>query len=405
MRLASTILIALGACLFGTGANAQEPPPLRIGVLEDMSGGYADATGRGSVVAAELAAADFGPVLGRKVEIVSADTHSKPDLAVSIAKRWIDVDGVEMITGTGSSAVGMALRSVLPPRGKIDIVTSGGSSDLTGKACSPTSFHWVFDTYALAKTIGAASVKSGADTFYTVATDNAFGSAMSRDGARFALEAGGKSLGEVRTPINSADYSSFILQAQASRAKAILLALAGQDLVTFIKQAEEFGVTERGQTLASFVTYVTDVHALGLKPTQGLLLAEAFYWDMNDDTRAFARRFYAQQKRMPNSVQAGAYSAVKHYLTAVRAAGVVDGKAVADKMREIPVNDFMTRNGVVRADGRLLRDFYLFQVKKPSDSKDEWDLLKPVQKLSGEEAFRPLSESECSFVKSAQTGK
>lgn len=304
-----------------------------------------------------------------------------------------------MITGTGSSAVGLAVRTVLTARGKIDIVTTGGSSDLTGKACSPTSFHWVFDTYALAKTIGAATVKSGSDTFFTVATDNAYGKTMARDGVQFAIEAGGKSLGEIRTPINTPDYSSFILQAQSSRAKAIFLALAGQDVVNFVKQADEFNVTGGGQKLASFVTYVTDVHSLGLKATQGLLLAEGFYWDLNDDTRAFAKRYFAREKRMPNSVQAGAYSAVKHYLTAVKAAGTTDAKAVAARMRELPVNDFMTVNGTVREDGRVLRDFYLFQVKSPAQSKGEWDLLMPLQKLTGEEAFRPLSQSECPFIK------
>ncbi|WP_312018216.1 ABC transporter substrate-binding protein [Bradyrhizobium semiaridum] len=388
----------MGVSLLAHQAAAEEPP-LKIGVLEDMSGVYADATGMGSVVSAQLAAEDFGAVLGRKVEIVYADTVSKPDTAVAIAKRWIDLDGVEMVTGTGSSAVGLAARTVLSARGKIDIVTTGGSSDLTGKACSPTSFHWVFDTYALAKTIGAATVKSGADTFFTIATDNAFGTAMTRDGIQFGIAAGGKSLGEVRVPINTADYSSFILRAQSTHAKAILLGLAGQDIVNFIKQADEFNVVGGGQKLASFVTYATDVHALGLKVTQGLLLSEAFYWDLNDETRAFAKRYFERQKRMPNSIQAGAYSAVKHYLTAVKAAGTADGKVVAAKMRELPVNDFMTANGKVREDGRLLRDFYLFQVKSPAESTGEWDMLKVVQKLTGEEAFRPLADSACPLVR------
>ncbi|MFT3799799.1 MAG: ABC transporter substrate-binding protein [Burkholderiaceae bacterium] len=398
MRSLVNLFAVLGMALLPQVGNADEPP-LRIGVLEDMSGGYADVTGMGSVVGAQLAAEDFGKVLGRKVEIVYADTLSKPDTAVSIVKRWIDLEGVEMVTGTGSSAVGLAIRNVLKERGKIDIVSSGGSSDLTGKACSPTSFHWVFDTYALAKTIGVATVKSGADTFYTVATDNAFGSAMTRDSTQFATAAGGKSLGGLRVPINTADYSSFVLQAQASRAKAILLALAGQDIVNFVKQANEFGVVSGGQKLATFVTYVNDVRTLGLPIAQDLLMAEAFYWDQNDETRAFSARFKARQQRVPNSIQAGAYSAVKHYLTAVKAAGTTDGKTVAAKMRELPVNDFMTTNGKVREDGRLLRDFYLFQVKSPAESKGEWDLLKTVQKLSGEEAFRPLAESECPLVK------
>jgi branched-chain amino acid transport system substrate-binding protein len=380
-------------------------PPLRIGVLEDMSGPLADVSGAGSVVAARLAAKDFGPVLGRKVEIVSADHQNKPDIGAQIAKRWIELDNVEMVTGLGNTATGLAVRNVLSSNGKIDIVTSGGSSDFTGKACTPTSFHWVYDSYSLAKTIGLATVRSGADTFFVVAADYSFGTAMSRDGTFFAKAAGGKSLGEVRVPLNTPDLSSFILQAQASRAKAVMLAIAGTDLNNFIKQAAEFNVAEGGQKLAAFVAFVTDIHSLGLPTTKGMLLAEAFYWDLNDDTRAFSRRYYDVVHQMPNSMQAGAYSAVKHYLTAVQAAGTTDSAMVAAKMRELPVNDFMTVNGHIREDGRLLRDFYLFEAKAPTESNGEWDLMKPVQKLSGEEAFRPLSESECPLIKTAQAKK
>jgi branched-chain amino acid transport system substrate-binding protein len=398
MRPLGSILIAICISLLPHAARS-EGPPLKIGILEDQSGPYADVSGQGSVTAAQMAAADFGPVLGRKVEILSADHMNKADVGVAIAKRWIDVDGVEMITGLGNTAVALAARGVISSSGKVDIVTGSGSSDLTGKACTSTSFHWVYDSFALAKTIGSATVRSGADTFFMIAADYAFGTAMSRDGSRFAEAAGGKSLGGIRVPLNTSDYSSFIIQAQGSRAKAVMLAIAGQDLINFIKQAHEFHVNENGQKLASFVTFVNDIHALGLDVAQGLLLSEAFYWDLNDSTRAFASRFHAARKKMPNSMQAGVYGAVKHYLTAVQAAGTTDGKQVAAKMRELPVNDFMTTNGKIREDGRVLRDFYLFQVKSSAESRGDWDVMKPIQKLTGEEAFRPLSESECPLIK------
>ncbi len=398
MRVLRRFILTAAVLMAAPQAYAQERP-LRIGVLEDMSGSYADTTGIGSLTGAQMAAADVGSVLGRKVEIVFIDTVSKPDVALGAVRRWLDQEGVEMVVGHGSSAVALAVRSLMSERGKIDIAVSSLTSDLSGKACSPTSFQWISDTYVLAKTIGAATVRSGADTYFSVSTDYAFGAAMIRDGSRFANEAGGRSVGEVRVPVGTPDYGSFILQAQASRAKAIMVGLAGQDMVNFVKQANEFGVTRSGQKLASFVTYVGEIKALGLAATQGLLLAEAFYWDQSDEARAFSQRFFQLQKRMPNSLHAGMYSAVAHYLAAVKAAGTIDGKAVAAKMRETPVNDFMTANAAIREDGRVLRDFYLFQVKTPEESKGEWDLMKPIQKLSGTEAFRPLAESECPLVK------
>jgi branched-chain amino acid transport system substrate-binding protein len=398
LRSISIALIWLTIFGLATQALAADPP-LRIGVLEDMSGPLADLSGPGSVMAARMAAEDLGTVLGRKVEIVSADHQNKADIGAQIAKQWIDLDGVEMVTGLGNTAIGLAVRSVARERGKIDIVTSGGSSDFTGKDCTPTSFHWVYDTYSLAKTIGTATVRSGDDTFFMVSSAYTFGIVMSREGTRFATAAGGKSLGEVRVALDTPDLSSFILQAQASRAKVIMLGIAGADLNNFIKQAAEFRISEGGQKLAAFVAFVNDIHSLGLETTKGMLVAEAFYWDLNDDTRAFSKRFYEALHKMPNSMQAGAYSAVKHYLTAVQAAGTTDSAVVAAKMRELPVNDFMTTNGHIREDGRLLRDFYLFEAKMPAESRGDWDLLKPLEKLSGEEAFRPLSESECPLVK------
>lgn len=403
----TTMKTMISLCLAGilgvTCAAAQDAKPVKIGVLEDMSGVYADITGPGSVAAAELAVADFGPtVLGRKIELVSADHQNKADVGAGVARRWIDVDNIDMITGIGNSSVALAVRNLTREAKKIDIVTSAGVNDLTGKACSATGFHWVYNTYSLSKTVASASVRAGGDTLYFVAADYAFGAALARDGARFAEEAGGKVLGTVRAPLNSADFSSFILQAQSSKAKNIGLALAGNDLVNFVRQASEFNIVQQGQSLSAMIMFVNDIHAIGLKVAQGLYLAETFYWDMNDDTRAFAKRFYEKRKAMPNGMQAGVYSAVKHYLTAVKAAGTTDSAAVAAKIREIPVNDFFSQNVRVREDGRAMRNMHLFQVKKPDASKSDWDLLTPVDTLKDGAAFEPLAESGCPLVAGAK---
>lgn len=403
----TTMKTMISLCLAGmlgiAGAAAQDAKPVKIGVLEDMSGVYADITGPGSVAAAELAIADFGPtVLGRKIELLSADHQNKADVGAGVARRWIDVDNIDLITGIGNSSVALAVRNLTREAKKVDIVTSAGVNDLTGKACSPTGFHWVYNTYSLSKTVASASVKAGGDTLYFVAADYAFGAALARDGARFAEEAGGKVLGTVRAPLNSADFSSFILQAQSSKAKNITLALAGNDLVNFVRQASEFNVVQQGQSLSAMIMFVNDIHAIGLKVAQGLYLAETFYWDMNDDTRAFAKRFFEKRKAMPNGMQAGVYSAVKHYLTAVKAAGTTDSAAVAAKIRELPVNDFFSENVKVREDGRAMRNMYLFQVKKPDASKSDWDLLTRVDTLKDGAAFEPLSEGGCPLVAGAK---
>jgi branched-chain amino acid transport system substrate-binding protein len=372
-------------------------------MLEDMSGVYADITGPGAVTAAELAIADFGPsVIGRKIELVSGDHQNKADIGSGVARRWLDVDGVEMIAGIGNSSVALAVRNLTREQKKIDIVTSAGLNDLTGKACSPTGFHWVYNTYALAKTVASASVRAGGDTLFFVAADYAFGTALARDGTRFAEEAGGKVLGTIRAPLNSADFSSFILQAQASKAKNIGLAMAGQDLVNFIKQASEFRIVEQGQGLLAMIMFVNDIHAIGAKTTQGLYFAETFYWDTDDETRAFSRRFFERRKAMPNGMQAGVYSAIKHYLNAVKAAGSSDSALVAAKMRETPVNDFFSKNVRIREDGRVLRDVHLFRVKKPEDSKAAWDLMTLVKTVKGDDAFQPIAESECPLIASAK---
>ena len=399
----SVLSLCIAALLGIAPAAAQKSKPLRIGVLEDMSGVYADITGQGAVVAAELAIADFGPtVLNRKIELVSADHQNKADVGGGIARRWLDVDDVEMITGIGNSSVALAVRNLTREKKKIDIVTSAGLNDLTGKACSPTGFHWVYNTYALAKTVTSASVKAGGDTLFFVAADYAFGNSLAKDGARFAEEAGGKVIGTIRAPLNSPDFSSFLLQAQASKAKNIGMAMAGQDVVNFIKQAAEFRIVEQGQGLLAMIMFINDIYAIGPKTTQGLYFAETFYWDADDETRAFAKRFYERRKAMPNGMQAGVYSAVKHYLNAVKAADSTDGMTVAAKMRATPVNDFFSKNVRIREDGRVLRDVHLFLVKKPEDSKALWDLMTLVKTVKGEDAFQPLADSECPLVASSK---
>ena len=395
--------LCTAALLCVTPALAQTTKPLKIGVLEDMSGVYADVTGPGAVAAAELAIADFGPtVIGRKIELLSADHQNKADTGGAIARRWLDVDGVEMITGLGNSSVALAVRTLTREQKKMDIVASGGLNDLTGKACSATGFHWVYNTYALAKTVSTASVRAGGNSVFYVATDYAFGTSLARDGARFTEEAGGKVLGTVRSPLNTPDFSSFLLQAQASKAKNIGIAMAGQDVVNLIKQASEFQIVEQGQGLLAMIMFVNDVHAIGQKIAQGLYFAETFYWDTDEETRAFAKRFYEKRKSMPNGMQAGVYSAVKHYLTAIAAAGTSESVAVAAKMRELPVNDFFSKNVRIREDGRVMRDVHLYRVKKPADSTGPWDLVTPISTLKGEEAFQPLQGSECPLITAAK---
>ncbi|MFT4101046.1 MAG: ABC transporter substrate-binding protein [Burkholderiaceae bacterium] len=390
---------ALCGLLLSAAATAQDNRPMRIGVLEDMSSVYADNTGSGSVVAAQLALEDFGPtVLGRKIEIVSADHQNKADVGASIARRWYDTDGVDMITGLGNSAVALAVRNISRESKKLDIVVSGAHNDLTGKACSPTGFHWVYNTYALAKTVSSALVGKPGETFYFVAADYTFGISLAKDGARFAEEAGGKVLGTVRAPLNTSDYSSFILQAQASKARHVGLAMSGVDLVNFIKQSVEFNMTQQGQNLAALIMFINDVHSLGLQTAQRLYMAETFYWDLDDETRAFSRRFFERRKIMPNGTQAGVYSAVKHYLTAVKAAGATDSDKVAAKIRELPINDFFSKDLRARIDGRVPRDMHLFQVKTPAESKGPWDLLTRVRTVKAADAFQPLTPSECPLV-------
>ena len=411
MRVGKSVLY-VGAAVAAAGvvamgmaaiAQAQAPAPLKIGVMEGFSGVYGDLTA-GEVEAMQMAVEDAtkdtgGKVLGRTVEILSADHQTKPDVGAQIARRWYDVDGVKMITGLGTSSVALAVRKISQEKGLIDINTGAASADLTGPACSETGAHWVYDTYALAHVTGDAMVKAGGDTWYFLTADYAFGHALERDVTEVVKASGGKVLGSVRHPLSTQDFSSFLLQAQASKAKVIGLANAGQDTINSIKQAGEFGIVKGGQKLAGLLVFATDVQSLTLPVAQGLVLTESFYWDLNDETRAWTKRFRAKKDKLPSMLTAGVYSSTLHYLKAVQAAGTDDAKAVMAKMRELPVNDVMTKNGKLREDGRLIRDMYLFEVKAPSESKSKDDIYKLVATVPGDKAYRPLNEGKCPFVK------
>jgi branched-chain amino acid transport system substrate-binding protein len=393
-------LAALGlVAIAGPSALAQTPPPLKIGVMDGFSGVYGDLTA-GEVEAMQMAIEDVGgKVLGRSVEILSADHQTKPDVGASIARKWYDVDGVKMITGLGTSSVALAVRKVSQEKGQIDINTGAASADLTGPACSETGAHWVYDTYALAHVTGDAMVKAGGDTWFFLTADYAFGHALERDVTEVVKAAGGKVLGSVKHPLSTQDFSSFLLQAQSSKAKVIGLANAGQDTINSIKQAGEFGIVKGGQKLAGLLVFATDVQSLTLPVAQGLVLTESFYWDLNDETRAWTKRYRAKKDRLPSMLTAGVYSSTLHYLKAVQAAGTDEPKAVMAKMRELPVNDVMTKNGKLREDGRLVRDMYLFEVKSPAESKGKDDIYKLLATVPGDKAYRPLAEGKCPFIK------
>ena len=392
---------ALASALLSGTAAVAAGDVIRIGVLNDQSGVFADNSGVGSVVAARLAAEDFGnTILGKKIEIISADHQNKPDVASTVAREWIDQQGVDLIADGAASSAGFAILGVVNEKGKIFVVSGPGASDFTGKACSPQSFHFNYDTYALSKITGKAITEAGGKNWYFVTADYAFGHALERDATKFIQVAGGKVVGSARHPLNTMDFSSFLLQAQASKADVVGLATSGKDVQTAIKQVGEFGLVEGGQKLAGLLVFITDVHALGLKAAQGLQVTTSFYWDTTDETRAWTKRFMAAHNgRAPSMIHAGVYSGVRHYLAAMKAAGTDDSKVVAAKMREMPVEDMYNKGVKIRPDGRVLHDMFLVQVKKPEESKGPYDYYKIVTKVSGEEAFRPLSESECPLVK------
>jgi len=384
--------------------RAQAANTIRIGVLNDQSGLYSYIGGVNGVALARAAAEEFGN-RGFRVEVLSADHQNRPDVGSNIARQWIDRDGVDMILDVPTSSVGLAVNQVCRERNKAYINVGSATSDLTGAQCAPTTAHWVYDTYMLAKSTGGATVKAGGDTWFFITADYAFGHALERDTTGFIQAAGGKVLGGVRTPFpGTTDFSSFLLQAQASRAKVIGLANAGQDTTNCIKQAAEFGLTRRGVRLAALLMFVDDVHALGLQTAQGLVLTESFYWDLNDRTRAFTQRVRSRltNNQPPNMVTAGNYSATLHYLKAVADLGVAAAKAsgteVLNRMKAMPVEDDAFGRGTLRKDGRLLIPSFLFEVKKPEESSGPWDYMKLLQTTPAEEAWRPLNEGGCPLV-------
>jgi len=394
-------LTMLAVALFSSSAGAQQTTNVKIGVLNDMSSLYADISGPGSVVAARLAVEDFGAAQkGLKVDIVSADHQNKPDVGSNIARSWFDVDKVDVIVDVPTSSVALAVNEVVREKNKVFLISGAATSDLTGAKCSPNSVHWTYDTWALANGTGKAIVKTGGDSWFFITADYAFGHALERDTAAVVQANGGKVLGDVRAPLNTSDFSSFLLQAQASKAKIIGLANAGGDTINSIKQASEFGIVKGGQNLAGLLVFITDVNALGLNVAQGLIMTEAWYWDANDANREFTKRFSALNGgKYPTMVQAGVYSAVLHYLKAVEALkSAADGKAVVAKMKEIPTDDKLFGKGTIRADGRKLHDMYLFEVKKPEESKYPWDYYKLRATIPAAEAFRPLKEGACPLV-------
>ena len=402
MNSVAAILIA-GVALAGSGGAARaqiSDDVVRIGVLTDMSSLYADATGKGSLAAVQMAVADYGgKVKGKPVEVVSADHQNKPDIGVAVARNWYDNEKVDAIFDVPTSSVALPISALTREKNRININSGGGSSDITGVACSPNTVHWTYDTYALSNVAARAMVKRGENTWFFVTADYAFGMALERDAANIVKETGGKVLGDVRHPLNSSDFSSFLLQAQASKAKVIGLANAGGDTTNALKQASEFGITNSGQKLIALLMEITDAHALGAKETQGLIVTDAFYWDMNDETRAFSKRFNEKVGHMPTMIQAGLYSATMHYLKAIEAIGTDEAPKVMAQMRATPINDFFAKNGKIRIDGRMVHDMYLFEVKKPQESKGEWDLYKLLATIPGDEAFRPLDKGGCPLVK------
>lgn len=388
-----------GIMLLATSAVAQDASILRIGVINDQSGPYADLGGKGSVIAARMAIDDFGgKVRGKTVELISADHQNKPDIAANIVRQWFDNQNVGVVVDLTTTAVALAVRELAENRDKILIPSAGASSDLTGKYCSPNLIHWTFDSYALANVTTKALIKQGDDSWFFLTGDNSGSLAQEQDAMRFIKAGGGKVVGSVRHPLNTSDFSSFLLQAQSSKAKVIGLANAGSDTVNSIKQAGEFGITQGGQKLATLLMFISDVHAMGLQTAQGLIISTPFYWDANDETRVWSRRFMAKFGRAPTMAQAGVYGAVTHYLKTIATTDETSGKAIVKKMKETPINDFMGKNVQIREDGRVMRDIYLVQVKTPKESKEPWDYYKILTTVPANEAFRPLSEGGCPFV-------
>jgi branched-chain amino acid transport system substrate-binding protein len=400
MRYSSFIGLFCVGLFLNSVANAQSPSGVvRIGILNDQSGPYADFGGKTSVDAARMAVEDVGgKVLGKPIEIIIGDHQNKPDVASAIARRWFDVDGVSAVAELTNSAVALAVQQIAKEQGKITLFTGPATTRLTNEDCSPTGFHWAFDTYSQAVGTARAVIAEGGKSWFLLVADYAFGHQMANDLTKVVKTSGGTVVGEVRHPLNTSDFSSFLLRAQSSKAQIIGLASAGADTINSVKQAAEYRIAAGGQKLAGLVVVISDIDALGLTTANGLVFTTAFYWDRDDASRVWSKRFIDRTGRMPGMVQAGTYSAVLHYLKAVEAAGTADGKVVADKIRELPVDDFFAK-GRVREDGRMMHDMYLVEVKTPSESKAKWDYYKVLRRIPAEEAAQPLSESKCSLVK------
>lgn len=393
-----SMLLCLAAMAGLHRANAEATGSLKLGVLSDMSSLYADNGGPGSVVAAQMAVDDFGgSVLGRKIEIIAGDHQNKADIGSVITRRWIDNENVEAILDVPNSAVALAVQGITREKKKLFLATGAATSRLTGDECSQTGIHWTYDTYALSQGTTKAVSKLGVKSWYFLSADYSLGAQLEADSRKVIAAAGGKVVGSVKHPINTPDFSSFLLQAQSSQAEAIALADAGGDFINAVKQAGEFGVT-KSQKLVGLLVFIADINSLGLQSAQGLILSSAFYWDLNDDTRAWSKRYIKKTNKVPTMIHAGTYGAVTHYLKAVAAAGDTDGPAVAAKMREMPVNDFMTSNGRIREDGRLVRDMYLFRVKSPEQSKYRFDYYQFLATIPGNEAFKPQEEGGCPLL-------
>jgi branched-chain amino acid transport system substrate-binding protein len=391
------VCVSALALLSGAAKAEITGDTVKIGVLNDQSGLYADLAGKGSVEAARMAVEDVGDI-GAKVEVLSADHQNKPDIGSNIVRQWIDVDGVDVIVDVPTSSVALAVSEIVKEKDKVFLVSGAATTQLTGEACSPNTIHYTYDTYALAVGTGRAMVQEGGDTWFFITADYAFGHQLQADTSAVVEAEGGQVLGSVTHPLSSSDFSSYLLQAQGSGAKVIGLANAGTDTTNSIKQAHEFGITDAGQQLAALLLFITDVNALGLDVAQNLVLTTGFYWDLNDETRAWAEKFNERVGQMPTMVQAGVYSAVKHYLEAIKAAGSDEAKPVIDQMKATPINDFFAKNGTIRDDGRMVHDMYLARVKSPDQSSGPWDYYEILRTIPGDQAYLPLSESKCPLV-------
>ncbi len=400
-RLLTAIVTGLALVMAVSAASAAglSDGVLKVGVMTDMSGAYSDLCGPGSVVAAQMAIDDFGgKVLGKKIELVSVDHQNKPDIAANKAREWFDTEKVDVITDLPTSSAALAVMEVANQKNKITLISTGASTKITNDNCNATNVHWTYDTYALAVGTGKAVVANGGDTWFFITADYAFGHSLENDTAAVVKASGGKVVGDVKAPFPNTDFSSFLMQAQASGAKIIGLANAGADTINSIKQAKEFGITQN-QTLAGLLIFITDINSLGLDTAQGMVLTTGFYWDRNDETRAWSKRFRERHKNMPTMGQAGVYSSLMHYFSAVEKAGTDDSAAVMAAMKSMPINDMFAKNGYIRDDGRMVHDMYLVQVKKPAESKGPWDYYKVLRTIPGDEAYMSLDSSTCKLVK------